>query len=67
MKTVAVREKDWLAVTDREGVVVAVIEVVEVREGKVFGFELFPCDGKPVEEIGLERCLPFRKPECPEG
>lgn len=65
MKTVAVREKDWLAVTDREGMVVAVIEVVEVREGKVFGFELFPCDGEPVEGIEPERCLPFRKPVCP--
>ena len=67
MKAVAVRKKDWLAVTDREGAVTAVIEVVRVWNDMVFGFELFPCDGRPVRGVEFERCLPFRKPECPEG
>lgn len=64
MKSVRARKKDWLAVTARDGSVVSVIEVVEVRGGRVWGFELFPCDGKPVEGVELGRCLPFRKSRC---
>jgi len=57
---------DWLVVLDDTGRAIKVVEVVEVREEQVEGFELFPEDGKPVK-TRLNRCLKFARPGEAEG